>query len=98
MSSGQARCSRPGGFMVRLARELDRRDFIRMMTAGLALMPALGTAGLAQLVGPRRSRVGLVRTSDRKRGVKAALKLLDLKAVRDKKVVIKPNFNSCLLY
>jgi len=80
--------------MVRLARELDRRDFIRMMTAGLALMPALGTAGMAQVVGRRRSRVSLVRTSDRKRGVKAALKLLDLKAVRDKKVVIKPNFNS----
>src|SRR5512141_2496895 len=80
--------------MVRLARELDRRDFIRMMTAGLALMPALGTTGLAQVVGPRRSRVGLVRTSDRKRGVKAALKLLDLKAVRNKNVVIKPNFNS----
>jgi uncharacterized protein (DUF362 family) len=57
-------------------------------------MPVFGTAGLAQLVGPRRSRVGLVRTTDRKRGVTAALKLLDLKAVRGKKVVIKPNFNS----
>ena len=80
--------------MVQLARDLDRRDFIRMMTAGLALMPALGTAGLAQVLGPRRSRVALVRTSDRKHGVTAALKLLDLKAVRGKRVVIKPNFNS----
>lgn len=80
--------------MVRLARELDRRDFIRVMSAGVALMPALGPAGLAQLVGPRRSRVGLVRTTDRKYGVKAALKLLDLSRVRNKKVVIKPNFNS----
>jgi uncharacterized protein (DUF362 family) len=80
--------------MVRLSGELGRREFIRVMTAGVALMPALGTAGLAQVIGPRRSRVALVRTTDRKKGVKAALKLLDLRAVKDKKVVIKPNFNS----
>lgn len=80
--------------MIRLARDLDRRDFIHVMAAGLALVPALGRAGLAQVVGPRRSRVALVRTTDRKAGVAAALKLLDLKAVQGKKVVIKPNFNS----
>ena len=80
--------------MIRLACELDRRDFIRIVTAGVALMPALGTYGMAQVVGPRRSRVALVKTSDRKRGVTAALKLLDLNAVKGKKVVIKPNFNS----
>src|SRR5512140_2725244 len=80
--------------MVRLAHDLDRRDFIRVVTAGVALMPALGTSGLAQVVGPRRSKVALVRTGDRKRGVTAALKLLDLNAVKGKRVVIKPNFNS----
>ncbi|HEY5490469.1 MAG TPA: twin-arginine translocation signal domain-containing protein, partial [Gemmatimonadaceae bacterium] len=80
--------------MVRLARDLDRRDFIKVVTAGMALMPTLGMSGLTQVVGPRRSRVALVRTSDRKRGVSAALKLLDLKRIKGKKVVIKPNFNS----
>jgi Uncharacterized conserved protein len=80
--------------MVRLARELDRRDFIRVVTAGMALMPAFGMSGLAQVVGPTRSRVALVRTGDRKRGVAAALKLLDLTPVKGKQVVIKPNFNS----
>lgn len=80
--------------MIRLARDLDRRDFMHVMAAGIALVPALGKSGLAQVVGPRRSRVALVRTSDRKAGVSAALKLLDLKAVKGKKVVIKPNFNS----
>ncbi len=80
--------------MVLRARELGRRDFIRVVTAGVALMPALGTAGLAQVIGPRRSRVALVTTGDRKRGVSAALKLLDLKAVKGKRVVVKPNFNS----
>ena len=38
----------------------------------------------AQVLGPRRSRVAIVRTSDRKRGVTEVLKLLDLKAVRGK--------------
>lgn len=80
--------------MIRLARDLDRRDFMHVMAAGIALVPALGKSGLAQVVGPRRSRVALVRTSDRKAGVSAALKLLDLKAVKGRKVVIKPNFNS----
>lgn len=80
--------------MIRLARDLDRRDFIHVMAAGMALVPALGKSGLAQVVGARRSRVALVRTTDRKRGVTAALELLDLKAVKGRKVVIKPNFNS----
>lgn len=80
--------------MIRLARDLDRRDFMHVMAAGLALVPGLGRAGLAQVVGPRRSRVALVRTADRKAGVTAALRLLDLRAVRGRKVVIKPNFNS----
>jgi uncharacterized protein (DUF362 family) len=80
--------------MVRLAHELDRRDFIRVVTTGMALLPALGRDGLAQVLRPRRSRVAIVKTSDRKRGVTDVLKLLDLKAVKGKKVVIKPNFNS----
>lgn len=80
--------------MVRLARDLDRRDFIRVVTAGVALMPALGVSGLAQVVGQRRSRVALVRSGDRKRGVTAALRLLDLSRVKGRKVVVKPNFNS----
>ncbi|HEY3287463.1 MAG TPA: DUF362 domain-containing protein [Gemmatimonadaceae bacterium] len=73
---------------------LDRREFIRAVAAGVALMPTLGKAGAAQAIGPRRSRVALVTTADRKRGVAEVLKLLDLSAVKGKKVVIKPNFNS----
>lgn len=80
--------------MVRLARDIGRRDFIRVMSAGVALVPALGANGLAQVLGPRRSPVALVATGNRKGGVTAALKLLDLGAVRGKQVVIKPNFNS----
>ena len=43
---------------------------------------------------PGRSRVALVRTTDRKRGVTEALKLLDPRGIAGKRVVLKPNFNS----
>ena len=80
--------------MVRLAHDLDRRDFVRVFTAGMALLPALGASGLAQVLGPRRSKVAIVRTSDRRRGVTEALRLLDPQGVKGKRVVIKPNFNT----
>lgn len=80
--------------MVRPAHPLDRRDFLRACSAGMALLPALGADGLAQVIGPRRSRVVLVRTTDRRHGVSEALRLLDPKDVRGRRVVIKPNFNT----
>ena len=80
--------------MLYSAAGLNRRDFVRTVSAGVALLPALGIDGIAQVLGPRRSRVALVRTTDRKRGVTEVLKLLDLKAVAGKRVVLKPNFNS----
>ncbi|MDO9123527.1 MAG: DUF362 domain-containing protein, partial [Deltaproteobacteria bacterium] len=41
-----------------------------------------------------KSRVALVKTDDRKRGVKASLKALHLNPVKGKDVFIKPNFNT----
>ena len=80
--------------MIRLAHDLNRREFVKAMSAGLALVPALGSEGLAKVLGAPRSRVALVSTTDRTRGVTEALKLLDLRGVKGKKVVLKPNFNS----
>jgi uncharacterized protein (DUF362 family) len=80
--------------MVLRAGELGRRDFIRVVTTGVALMPMLGKAGVAQAIGPKKSRVALVTATDRKQGVASVLKLMDLSGVRGKRVVIKPNFNS----
>ncbi len=76
------------------AQRLDRREFVRTVSAGLALFPALGADGLGQVLAPRRSRVALFRTSERKRGITEVLKLLDLHDVAGKRVVLKPNFNS----
>ncbi len=69
--------------MVLRAGELGRRDFLRVVTAGVALLPAFGKAGVAQAIGRRRSRVALVTTGDRKRGVANALKLLDFNSADD---------------
>jgi uncharacterized protein (DUF362 family) len=62
---------------------------------------ALGLVALPFIDGPleaaaalRRSRIAVVHTSDRKRGVAEALRLLDLQAVQGKRVVLKPNFNT----
>jgi hypothetical protein len=73
---------------------LDRRDFVRTLSASLAALPLLDARGLAQALAPRRSRVALVRTSDRKRGVTEILKLLNPQGLAGKRIVLKPNFNS----
>ncbi len=75
------------------SRGLDRRDFLRT-TAGLVLLPAIGGDPSHRPAPLRRSRVALVRTADRKRGVTEALKLLNLRGVSGRRVVLKPNFNS----
>ena len=80
--------------MSRCPMGIDRRDFVRTVSAGLALAPFAGSDVLARALAPRRSRIALVRTTDRARGVTEVLKLLDLKAVAGRKVVIKPNFNT----
>lgn len=73
---------------------IDRREFVRVASAGVAAIPLFGTDALAQILGPRTARVALVRTSDRRRGVAAAIKLFDPRGVAGKRVVLKPNFNS----
>ena len=71
-----------------------RRDFVRTVSAGLALAPLAASDVLAGMLAPARSRVAVVRTTDRKQGVTDVLKLLAPKGIGGKKVVLKPNFNS----
>lgn len=80
--------------MLRSAQGLGRRQFLRTLSTGLTLLPALGAGGFAQSGVPRRSRVALVHTADRKEGVAAALKLLNPQGIDGRRVVVKPNFNS----
>jgi uncharacterized protein (DUF362 family) len=74
-------------------RALGRRAFVRR-AAGLALLPALRVGRLDGLPAPKKARVAIVRTADRRRGVRDVLRLLDLRGIDGKRVVLKPNFNS----
>jgi uncharacterized protein (DUF362 family) len=74
--------------------DISRRDFVRATGAGLGLLPVAGWTG-AHAPRPRaRSRVAIVRTADRKRGVADALRLFDPAGIAGKRVVLKPNFNT----
>lgn len=73
---------------------MDRRDFLRATAAGLALLPTVGPAGFRMPRARRTSRVALVRTADRKRGVAEVLKLFNPSGMAGKRVVVKPNFNT----
>jgi uncharacterized protein (DUF362 family) len=78
--------------MSRPSRLIPRRDFLRA-SAGIALLPWGATRlGLPSL--GRRSRVVVVRTSDRRTGVAEALRLFDPAGIAGRRVVLKPNFNS----
>jgi len=72
----------------------SRREFVRTVSAGLALAPALGLDGFGRFFAQRPRRVALVATTDRRHGVTEVLKLLDLGGVAGRRVVVKPNFNS----
>ena len=73
---------------------LNRRDFVRRVSAGLAAVPLLGTAAFAQVVVNRRRRVALVKTTNRKQGVHDVLALFNPPDIAGRRVVVKPNFNS----
>lgn len=81
--------------MARLdVRALDRRDFLKETAAGLVLLPHLDLASLASRVPRRASAVAVIRTSDRREGVRRAVALLNPTGMAGKRVVLKPNFNS----
>lgn len=78
--------------MARPSRSIPRRDFVRA-SAGIVLLPMMARG--FPLAGPRpKSRVVVVRTTDRRAGVTTALRLFDPPGIAGKRVVLKPNFNS----
>jgi uncharacterized protein (DUF362 family) len=80
--------------MIYHSTRIDRRDFVRATAAGLALLPVTKLEDLAIPGSSRRSRVALVRTNDRKRGVAGVLKLFGPSGMAGKRVTVKPNFNT----
>ena len=73
-------------------KRINRREFLRYTgVAGGALF--LGMDGGIAMPKPM-NRVALVKTDDRKKGVKASLRSLKINPVKGKNVLIKPNFNT----
>jgi len=73
---------------------IHRRDFVRS-AVGVVLLPLARPDGLWRpRRAPQRSRVALVRTADRRRGVTDVLRLFAPAGIDGKRVVVKPNFNS----
>ena len=73
---------------------LDRRGFLKSATAGLVLLPHTKLDELEIRLGRRKTTVALIRTGDRKAGVRRAVALLDPKGIAGRAVNLKPNFNT----
>jgi uncharacterized protein (DUF362 family) len=73
-------------------KRISRRDFLKYTgVAGGALFLNMDGGVAMSSTG---SRVALVKTDDRKDGVKTSLKTLKINPVKGKNVLIKPNFNT----
>ena len=73
---------------------IDRRGFLKGAAAGLVLLPHTDLGALGAPLSWRSTTVALIRTSDRKEGVRRALALLDPKGIAGRSVNLKPNFNT----
>jgi uncharacterized protein (DUF362 family) len=70
---------------------LSRRNFLKAAAAaGGSLYFGLGGVSMAK----EKSRVSLVKTENRKSGVSESIKALNINPVKNKDVLIKPNFNT----
>lgn len=73
---------------------LDRRTFLEKAAAGLVLLPHADFGAFGARARTRASTVAVIRTSDRRDGVRRAMALLDPTGMAGRNVVLKPNFNS----
>jgi uncharacterized protein (DUF362 family) len=72
--------------------KMSRRDFLKYSTAagGTILFGLQGGSAMAT----SKSQVALINTTERKSGVTSSIKALGLNPVKNKNVLIKPNFNT----
>lgn len=73
---------------------LNRREFIKGSVASLACFPREGVAFLGKKERREKAKIAFYKTQDRKQGVREVLKIFDFPPLKDKKVLLKPNFNS----
>src|SRR4030042_3269439 len=73
-------------------KKVSRRDFLKVtgVSGGALLLGMDGGIAMPNTT----SRVALVKTENRKNGVKTSLKVLNINPVKGMNVLIKPNFNT----
>jgi uncharacterized protein (DUF362 family) len=80
--------------MIHTTGGFGRREFLKTAGLGLAAIPSLRLDRLIPETRATFARVVVVRTADRRDGVRRGLKLMDLTRMAGRRVVLKPNFNS----
>lgn len=75
-------------------RSMDRRRFVSGVAAALACVSTTAVESVGGRPRAAKTRVALVRTRDRRKGVAEVLKLLGPSGIEGKHVVLKPNFNT----
>jgi uncharacterized protein (DUF362 family) len=78
-----------------LMSECTRRDFMKY--AGVA-GSALAVLDQTKVMADKKITAALIKTGDRKKGVKNSLKALRINPVKNKDVLVKPNFNTADAY
>ncbi len=73
---------------------INRREFIAMSAGGLAALMSKSSGASSSAGRTLKSRVALVKSPDRGRGVPEAIDLLGINPVRGRDVLLKPNFNT----
>lgn len=83
---------------------LNRRDFVKNLTiSGIALSIGCSKNPASSNLHPNypngntsssTTKIALVKTQDRKQGTAKLLQLLEFSSVQDKRVILKPNFNT----
>lgn len=73
---------------------MDRRQFIKNAAVGLSFFSSFGLGPLLGKETQKKAKIALIKTNDRAKGVQEALKILDFAPVKNKRVFIKPNFNT----
>jgi uncharacterized protein (DUF362 family) len=71
---------------------ISRRDFLKYsgIVTGAIVLGMNGGEGMAA----KKSRVTFIKTEDRKTGVASSIRALNINTVKNKEVLIKPNFNT----
>ncbi|MBI5182443.1 MAG: DUF362 domain-containing protein [Nitrospirae bacterium] len=71
---------------------INRREFMMIAAGGLLSAMSMDKGVFASE--NKKTKLSLIKTSDRQSGIKRAIELLNINPVKDKNVLLKPNFNT----